>query len=56
MDKKSRGWIFTPVEGISVGSFTVKKMQPLDFLSTVRTNKMLYDIPGMVLLPGLTAV
>jgi len=32
------------------------KIQPLDFLSTVSTNKMLYDIPGMVLLPGLTAV
>jgi hypothetical protein len=26
VDKKSRGWIFTPVKGISVGSFTVKKM------------------------------
>jgi hypothetical protein len=27
VDKKSRSWIFTQVKGISVGSFTVKKMQ-----------------------------
>jgi hypothetical protein len=32
------------------------KIQPLDFLSTVSTNKMLYDIPGKDLLQGLTAV
>ena len=32
------------------------KIQPLDFLSTVSTNKMLYDIPGMVLLLVLMAV
>jgi hypothetical protein len=36
--------------------FTGVKIQPLDFLSTVSTNKMLYDIPGMVLLLVLMAV
>jgi hypothetical protein len=37
--------------------FTGVKIQPPpDFSSTVSTNKMLYDIPGMVLLQVLTAV
>jgi hypothetical protein len=36
--------------------FTEVKIQPLTFLSTVSTNKMLYDIPGMVLSLVLMAV
>jgi hypothetical protein len=48
--------IFLTVKDPTDMPSTGVKTQPLDFLSTVSTNRMLYDIPGKVLLQGLTAV